>query len=73
MHGNVWEWVEDWYGDYPSGSVTNPTGAASGSLRVFRGGGWDSGADGLRSADRLSFTPSGRYSVLGFRLVRSAN
>jgi formylglycine-generating enzyme required for sulfatase activity len=40
MHGNVWEWCQDRYGDYPSGSVTDPTGAASGSVRVSRGGSW---------------------------------
>src|SRR5262249_24585612 len=40
MHGNVGEWVEDWKGDYPSGTVTDPAGPSSGSSRVYRGGSW---------------------------------
>jgi formylglycine-generating enzyme required for sulfatase activity len=40
MHGNVWEWCEDRYGDYPSGKVTDPVGTSDGSFRVLRGGGW---------------------------------
>ena len=40
MLGNVWEWVGDWYGDYPGGTVTDPSGPGSGSYRVIRGGSW---------------------------------
>ncbi len=71
MHGNVWEWVQDWYGSYPSGSATNPTGATSGSDRVNRGGGWSDDAGLARSAFRYHYTPSIRYYDLGFRVVRN--
>lgn len=71
MSGNVWEWVQDWYGDYPSGSVTDPTGPSSGSSRVIRGGSWLSGASYCRSAVRYDNTPGGRSGSIGFRLVRT--
>ena len=71
MHGNVWEWVQDWYGAYPSGAVTDPSGAASGSYRVVRGGSWVSPAAGARSADRSrAHAPSYRSIGVGFRVVR---
>ncbi len=52
MHGNVWEWCEDWKGSYPSGHVTDPSGPDRGSGRVFRGGGWYSYTRYCRSANR---------------------
>jgi len=70
MHGNVWEWVQDWYGTYPTGAVSNPTGPSSGSNRVIRGGSWSNGAQGCRSAGRDSVLPGGRRYYVGFRLVR---
>ena len=72
MHGGVWEWCQDRYGAYPSGSATDPTGATSGSFRVLRGGGWINGARGCRSAIRYWGTPEGRGNDLGFRVLRSS-
>ncbi|MBU6430084.1 MAG: formylglycine-generating enzyme family protein, partial [Cyanobacteria bacterium REEB65] len=72
MSGNVWQWVWDWYGTYPSGSITNPTGATSGSYRVLRGGSWGYYAGNGRAAYRSDDAPTGRDGYIGCRLVRSA-
>jgi formylglycine-generating enzyme required for sulfatase activity len=74
VHGNVWEWLHDWYGGsyYDSSPWENPPGPTAGSYRVVRGGSWSTGAYGLRSAYRYNDNPSARSGYGGFRLARAA-
>ena len=69
MHGNVWEWCQDWKGEYPSGYVIDPVGPTTGIHRVARGGSWDERARRCRSAFSGRLGPSGRSHRLGFRLA----
>lgn len=69
MYGNVVEWCLDWWGPYPTGSVANPRGPASGSYRVIRGGSWIHGAGSCTSAHRGNRPPSDRYNYCGCRVV----
>ena len=68
MHGNVYQWCQDWYGDYPPRDVTDPKGPEKGLARVLRGGSWKSNPLSCRSAERLRYEPGTRFHLYGFRV-----
>ena len=72
MAGNAWEWVNDWYGEYPSARQENPMGPASGKNRVLRGGCWDDSGQFVRAVYRNWLEPNGRLLNYGFRCASSA-
>jgi formylglycine-generating enzyme required for sulfatase activity len=74
MHGNVWEWNHDWYGEFASGAekaVVDPVGPATGNSRVLRGGSFGTTAPGARSAYRNDLQPGDRFDGVGFRVART--
>ena len=70
MSGNVWEWCSDWYGQYPGGSVVNPTGPAAGASRVLRGGSWFSFSRSASVYSRTDGEPGAHSYDVGFRVVK---
>ena len=72
MTGNVFDWVWDWFSGYSSGAQQDPSGPASGAIRVFRGGSWINSAQNARVANRNRGRPGDRGGDVGFRLARPA-
>jgi len=70
MHGNVMEWCQDWYGDYPARAAIDPAGPPAGISKVIRGGSWFSSAKNCRAAFRAKWAPNSRSHYLGLRLLK---
>jgi formylglycine-generating enzyme required for sulfatase activity len=72
MHGNVWEWCADWYGEYSATAVDDPQGTSSGAGRACRGGDWFHYAGLCRTTDRYNSDPTSSNNIIGFRVARSS-
>ena len=70
MHGNLWEWCQDWFGEYSTDAIKDPAGPYSGIKRIRRGGSWYKHGQSCRSANRNFGHPSIKLRTTGFRLVR---
>ena len=69
MHGNVWEWVFDWFANYPEADQVDPIGPSEGKFKIFRGGGWNQDAEFARSANRFMMSASNGIHFVGFRVA----
>lgn len=71
MHGNVWEWVSDWFTNYPAADLVDPAGPPQGRFKIFRGGGWNQDAEFARSANRFMMSATNGIHFVGFRVALS--
>lgn len=71
LHGNVWEWCQDWFAPYPATAAVDPAGPTRGTFKVFRGGGWNQDVPYARSANRFMMSPTNGIHFVGFRVALS--